>query len=272
MIPIVYANANPENPYDDGTIIGSFKDRFKIVKQGEIYIQEINLKITKVHLPLNVNKKAYIKNMKLASRKSASKDVLLAPRTYRLLDFYFYNNFQKSLFAYSVARSVELILRLKKKSIKNSCISIFDAAEEINREIIFEIAKRGNFIVLISKDIMELKHIQDYVMCEYGVTPVITSDLNFALKNADFIVSSASCSIDSSIPIWYVNNKPRLHNMPKCSANDVVFKTPWDIPELRMTPEIVGAILSEMQEKNIEKSLKYNGIYLDEIRFNDLVL
>lgn len=272
MIPIVYANASLENPYDDGTILGSLKDRFKIVKQGEIYVSEINLKITKVQLPLNVNKKAYIKNMKLAGTKSGSKDVLLAPKTDRLLDYYFYNNFQKLLFAYSVAKSAELILRLKKKSIKNSCICIFDAADEINKQIIFEIAKRGNFIVLISKNIRALRSIQDYVMCEYGVTPVITSDFNFAFKNADFIVSSASYSIDSSTPVWYVDNKPKPINRLKCSANDVVYRTPWNVPELRMTPEIVGAILSEMQERNIEKSLKYNDIFLDEIRFNDLIL
>ena len=36
--------------------------------------------------------------------------------------------------------------------------------------------------------------------------------------------------------------------------------------------ELIGAILCQMQEADIEKALKYNGIYLKEIKFNNNVI
>ena len=37
---------------------------------------------------------------------------------------------------------------------------------------------------------------------------------------------------------------------------------PWELDDNDMSPELLGAILCQMEEKDVEKSLKYNGIYL----------
>lgn len=272
MIPIVYITSNSENAYEDGTFWGSVKDRFKILNDGLVYIDDLKLQIAKTIMPPNFHEKAYLKNISMASKRSKFEDVVLAPKTNRLMDFKLFTGFQKNFCAYSVVKSMELMLRLRKKSIKNSCIVVYDASDAIMREVIFETAKKAEYIICVSNNITNLRKLQDCVVTEFGVSPIITPDLNFAIKCSDFIVCSRKYTFNCKSPVWYMDNNYIPEQTGLDYANDVVYKTPWDSGEISMAPELLGAILYQMQGKDIEESLKYNGIYLNEIRFNDFTL
>lgn len=272
MIPVVYVTRSIENAYEDGTFWGTLKDRIKISKTGDVYINELKLNIRRITMPPNFNKGAYFKNMSIANRSIRSKSAILAPKVNRILDYGLFTNFQKMLFGFSVAKSIELMLRISKKSIKSSCIVIYDAAEAINRATVFEISKLAKYIVLVSKDIQALKNLQNYIISEFGVTPVITSDINFAMKCADFVICSERYDVPCEVPVWYIDNNYIPEERYSCYANDVVYKTPWDTNEISMSTEVLGAILYQMHERDIEKALKNNGIYLNQIKFNDLIL
>jgi hypothetical protein len=272
MIPVIYVRNNLENAYEDCTLWGSVKDRFKIQHDGDIYIKDLKLQITKVLLPPNFYEKAYLKNMFIASKRVKFKESVLAPKTNRVMDFKLFMDFQKKFFGYSVAKSIELMLRVKRKSIKNSCIVIYDAAESTTREVLYEIAKKAEYIVLVSKKLSILQKLQENIMAEFGVTPIITMDIDFAMKCADFVICSEKYTNANMSPVWYINNNYIPEEASCDNANDVVYKTPWDSGDISMSPEVLGAILYQMQEKDVEKALKYNGIYLSEIRFNDSIL
>lgn len=272
MIPVVYVRGDFKTAYEDSTFWGTIKDKFRIYHEGDIFIDELKLQITKVILPPNLYEKAYLKNMFAASKRSKSKESILAPKTNRLMDYKLFTDFQRRFFGYSVAKSIELMLRVKKRSIKNSCIVIYDAADMINREVILGIAKRAKYMILVSNHMSVLGKLQDYIMAELGVTPIITPDLSFAVRCADFIVCSQKLTVSCESPVWYIDNDFVPDKISSDYVNDVVYKTPWDAKGINMSPEVLGAILYQMQEKNIEESLKYNGIYLNEIRFNDSIL
>jgi hypothetical protein len=56
------------------------------------------------------------------------------------------------------------------------------------------------------------------------------------------------------------------------AVNDISFAVPWKTDGLEFSFELLGAVLSQMQERDVEKALKYNGIYLDKIKFNQLII
>lgn len=271
MKPIVFVDSILNNVYDDGSFWAAIKDKFKISCENEWFIKDLSLKITNVKIPANFNKKAYIKNISRASKVAGEKDIRLAPKTYRCFDYELYTDFQKQLLGYSITESIKLMLRLKNKSIKNSCIVVYDAADIINKSIIYELSKEAKYIILFSNKITDIKRIQEYVTALYGVTPVITQDSTFALNSADFMVCSRQITV-KNIPVWYIDNAYIPQSIRNNIINDVTFSTPWSVGNVPMTPEILGAILGQMEEKNVEKSLQYNGVHIDEIRFNDLVL
>jgi hypothetical protein len=272
MKPIVYVNSSIKDFYEDNTLMGRIKDRFKISFLGESFIKELNLNIYKLKLPPNFNKKAYCNNLGTARKKVKNKDTELAIKTYRQFDYEFFNHFQKELMAFSVVVSAKFVLRTKHKSIRDSCIVIYDGADDINFHITCCMAKEAKYVVLLSKNIIKIRRISQYVIANYGVTPIITSDIEYALRAADLIVTSRAIDLNSNAVVWYLNNRYIPIRVNNTIINDVTYNVPWMLDGIDMSPELLGSILCQMEEMDVERSLKYNGIFLDDIKFNDNTL
>ena len=271
MNSVVYVNCSNDEPYDNDRYICRLKDRVKIKLEGENFIRELGINVAKVKFPPNFNKQAYMNNLEICKKYGDKGRISLAPKTFRKMDYYIMTDYQKSLFAYSVVKSIQLILRLRKKSIKNSCIAVYDASEYINEEILYELSKECKYIVLLSRDVLKTRSIGDYITANYGVAPVITNDIEYVFKSADFIITSKRLDKEISKPLWCIDNKYVPSSSKSVIINDVSYDVPWDIGDLNMSIELLGAILGIMEEKDIEKSLKYNGIMLDKIMFNNIL-
>lgn len=269
MNPIVYVSTDIKKAYEDDSFIGKLKDRLKISLEGESFIKELDLSIAHIKLPPNFNQKAYAGNIAVTQRIMKKRSAVIAPKTFRFLDFKLLSDFQKKLFAYGLINSIKLLLRVSNKSIKNSCIVIYDAADSINHNVVYELAKECKYCMLVSKDLRASGKLSDYVVANYGISPIVTQDMNYALSKADFIVTSRE--LETSKPVWYINNfyEP---NSSSLVVNDMSFAVPWDAQDMEFSYELLGAILGQMQEKDVEKALKYNGIYLDKIKFNQLTI
>lgn len=273
MQQIINVSSDISKAYISNSFWGSVGDRFKISLEDTWFIKELGLNVANVSLPPNFHREAYLKNIGIARHiVRRSSNSYIAPRTFRRLDYFIFTDFQKKLMAYSVVKSIQLLLRIMHLSIKNSCIVFYDAADEINNYIITELAKYCTYMVFLSDDIKKTSNLRDYIIANYGVSPVLTNDVKYALSDADFIISSDSAIINNSIPIWYLNNMYMPKEENKSSINDVTYSIPWEFQYNEMNPELLGAILGQMQEKDVEKSLSYNGIYLNNIKFNQNIL
>lgn len=272
MKPVAYIRCSTKSPYEDDSFIGKIIDRFKISYIGQSFVKELNLKIYNISFPFNINKESYENNIKIARKRIKYKNATLTPKVYRKLDYNFLNDFQKKLIAFGIVKSSKLILRKQHKSIRDSCIVIYDAAYKINFDIICSMAKEAKYIVMLSKDIKAISIIAEYVIANFGITPIVTTDFNYATRNADFIITSKDVDLDTKADIWYFNNLYNPLKRNNIIANDVTFKVPWQVNGGDMSPEILGAILCQMKEKDIGEALKYNGIFLDKIKFNNQVL
>lgn len=268
MKPIVYVNADVTRCYEDSSLLGRIKDRFKIYYHKKSFIKELNLSIVSVKFPPNFSEKAYYGNLSIVKKPFKSKDFQLAPKTYRKLDYGLFNTFQKELMAYGIVRSIKLILRTRHKTIRDSCIVIYDAADDMNFNVICSLAKEAKYIILLSKNILKTNVIGEYIIANYGITPVITSDMQYSFNNADFIINSEEIEVNGTAAVWYINNRINPINNSRTIINDVTYSVPWALDEYTMSTELLGSILCQMEEKDIEKSLQYNGIFLDKIKFN----
>ena len=76
------------------------------------------------------------------------------------MDYDYFNGFQKRLLAYSVIKSIQLMLRMRNKSLKSCCIVVYDAADMINYNIIMELAKQSKYIVLLSSDLVKVRRLR----------------------------------------------------------------------------------------------------------------
>lgn len=271
MNSIIYINCDVKSAYDEYSIRSRIKDRFCVASQGESFIKELGIKIAQVKLPPNFNNLAYMKNIERAKGFIKKGRVQLAPKTFRNLDYKILNDYQKNFFAYSVVKSVQLMLRIKNKSIKNSCIVVYDAEDFINRSIIFELAKVCKYFVLLSKNIKNIGVISDYVISNYGVSPVVSNDFRYALNNADFIITSRKIINNVTCPVWCLDNTYNPNLSETKFINDVFYNVPWQIENNEMSIELLGAVLNIMGERDVEKSLSSSGIYIDKIKFNDIL-
>jgi hypothetical protein len=263
-------NCDLRNKYSKYNFFSRLKDDFNTHLIGESFIKDLNMTIAHVKLPPNFDNKAYLRNVERAKRFVKESNVYISPKTLRTYDFNILNSFQKKLLVYSVVKTIQLILRMKQKSIKNSCILINDSSNEINRNIAYELCKYAKYIVLLSKQKGEASKLSNYILANYGVSPVVTDDDIYAIDSADFIVTSRDIDINKNVPIWYIDNDYKPNRSIGLNINDVNYKVPWNDNSLSdMPPELLGAILCQMDEKEVEKSLKYNGIYLNTIKFND---
>lgn len=272
MKPIMYVNCDMNKFYEDNSFIRRIKDRFKISLLGKTFIKELNLNVSKVKLPSNFHKNAYYSNLSIARKMIKDKNIHLASKTYRQYDYNLFNDFEKDFMALGVVKSSKYVLRLGHKSIKNSCIVIYDASDDINFNIICSMAKEAKYIVLLSWNISEINIIAEYIMNNYGVAPIVTNDIEYALTAADFIISSRVVDFSSKAAIWYLDNRYIPKNKDRIIINDITYKVPWDVDKCDMSSELLGAILCQMDERDAEKSLKYNGIVLDKIKYNDEIL
>lgn len=270
MKPILCVTSNIDNSYNEFGFLSKFKDKRKIKLISNEYIKELDIKVTSVRLPPNFNKSAYLNNLTYAKKICKYKGVQLSLKTLRPLDFNYFNLFQKRFLAFSVIKSIQLMLRMRNKSLKNCCIVVYDASDMINYNIIVELAKQSKYIVFLSWDLVKARKLADYIIANFGVSPIVTNDELYASKIADFIISSEDYEFSSGKLVWLLDNSISQAK-DKIAINDVSYNVPWNNSQ-DFSMELVGTILCQMQEDDIEKALKYNGIYLKEIKFNNNVI
>jgi hypothetical protein len=131
------------------------------------------------------------------------------------------------------------------------------------------LAKEAKYLILLSKNVPKINTISEYIIANYGITPIITNDMEYAFSGADFIINSRDKELVGAKGVWYLNNGVRTISSSKIAVNDVSYKVPWKLEEDNMSAELLGSILCQMEEKDIEKALRYNGIFLDKIKFNE---
>lgn len=271
MKSILCLTSNIDNCYNEFGFLSKIKDKRKIKLISNEYIKELNIKVTNVKLPPNFNRKAYLNNLIYAKKVCKCKDVELSPKTLRLVDYNYFNGFQKRFLAFSVIKSIQFMLRMRNKNLKNSCIVVYDAVEMINYNIIVELAKQSKYIIFLSPNLAKARKLADYIIANFGVSPIVTDDELYANKIADFIISSKNYRNNCGKLVWFLDNS--MSNATNFIAvNDVSYNVPWNTFKVDFSIELLGAILCQMQEKDIEKALKYNGIYLKDIKFNNNII
>lgn len=267
MNKIIYIDSNLKKMYDDNGFWGRIKDKIYTKYQGESFIKNLGVSILKVKLPPNFNENAFKRNVFSINKKLGSDNSSLAIKTFRKMDYYFYSDLQKRVFAYSVVKSIQLILMTRKKSIKQNCILVYDAADDINKYIIHELAKKARSFILLSNNIRKTRVLCDYIVSNYGISPILTNDLEYAIRDSDFIITSRPLVISKKCPVWYLDNMYIPEKTKDMIINEVNYLTPWNIDGLNVTPELLGAIFSRDKIKDIDEFLKENEIFLGEIKF-----
>lgn len=271
MKPILYVTSNIDNSYNEFGFLSKIKDKRRIKLISSEHIKELDIKVTSVRLPPNFNRNAYLYNLAYAKKIGKCKEVELSPKTLRPMDYNYFNSFQKQFLAFSVIKSIKLMLRIRNKSLKNCCIVVYDAVEIINYNIIVELAKQSKYIVFLSSNLTKARKFADYIIANFGVSPIVTDDETYAIKIADFIISSKDYEFSYGKLVWLLDNS--INTATNIIAvNDVSYYVPWNTSKVEFSIELLGAILCQMQERDIEKTLKNNGIYLKEIKFNNNII
>lgn len=271
MRPILCVTSNISNAYNEFGFLTKIKDKRKIKLISSENIKELDIKVTSVRLPPNFNKNAYLSNLTYAKKMCKCSESQLSLKTLRPVDYNYFNLFQKRFLAFSVIKSIQLMLRLRNKSLKNSCILIYDAVDMINYNIIEELAKQSKYIVFLSWDLTRARKLADYIIANFGVSPIVTNDEVYAIKIADFIISSKDYQVSNGKLVWNIDNGISQEK-DNIAVNDVNYNVPWNTFKVDFSMELIGSILCQMQEQDIEKALKYNGIYLKDIKFNNNVI
>ena len=271
MKSILCVTSNMDKMYNEFGFLSKIKDKLKTKIISNEYIKELNIKVTSVRVPPNFNRKSYFDNLAYAKKICKCNEALLAPKTLRTMDFNHFNKFQRRFFAFSVIKSIKLMLRMRNKSLKNCCVVVYDAVDIINYDIIEELAKQSKYIVFLSLNLVKARKLADYIIANFGVSPIVTDDELYAIKAADFIISSKDKEFSYGKPVWLLNNSIKVLR-DSIAINDVNYKVPWTTLNFNFSIELLGAVLCQMEESDIEKALKYNGIYLKEIKFNDNVI
>lgn len=214
-------------PYDKLTLLSKITDKMKCGIDKKIYVKEIDLNIYCGMLPQNKHQVSYCNNIKNVTSKMKSHNFIISPKGIRDYDYHFTNSFQKELFSYSVVKSIKLILRKTNKSLKNSTILIDEASDPKVSGILKEISKSCRHIILLSRNIKETLKIQQNIISNFGVSPEVTCDEQYALKLCDFIISTKDKSYEYCDNIWYINNQYLPLNLKGAVINDISFKTQW---------------------------------------------
>lgn len=268
MNQVIYVESDLDGAYEKEGFYSKLSDRFKIRYNGENIIKALGMSIKNYNIPPNFNQNSYRNNMNLILKKTkySFRNSTLAPKTLRRYDYSYYNKFQKSFLGYSVSKSIQLILRTSKKSIRNSCIVIYDAADYMNEYVIYEIAKRSKYLIFLSEDMYKTDRLREYIIANYGMSPIVTNDFEYSLKCADFVVTSTCDEIAAGCPVWYLDNSLKTAETGAGSVNHIDYVTPWD-ENHSMAMELMGAVLSHIGDEDIERTLINNGIFMDDIKF-----
>ncbi|SUY48315.1 Uncharacterised protein [Clostridium putrefaciens] len=259
-------------PYDKLTMISKITDKMKCSIDNKVYVKGIDLNIYWGRLPQNKHQVAYESNIKNVTNKMKNNNFIISPKGIRDYDYYFTNDFQKDLFSYSVVESIKLILRRTNKSLKTSTILIDEASDIKVYGILKEISKSCRHIILLSKNIKETLKIQQNIISNFGISPEVTWDEEYALKLCDFVISTKDKPYEFCNNVWYINNQYLPLNLKGTVINDISFNTQWNELSSDVSPELIGAILSQMQEKDIESALRYNGVFMHNIKFNESLI
>ncbi|WP_125154092.1 hypothetical protein [Clostridium rectalis] len=274
MEPIIYINAYRDlNMYNKFNLISNIRDRFKITLMGDNFISDLNLHIANVNFPLNINKRAYKKNMHIAKKFVRGSKLYMAPNVCNKFDYYIYNDFQKKLYGYTVSKSIQLALRMQGKSIKSSCIVVYDSADNEIFDTILQISRIAGFLVFLTEDVKRSQLISDYIIANFGTSPIVTRDKEYAFKNSDFILTTREINLITKVPIWYFDNLYTPVDIKGNILNNATYITPWQYPLNKdVSISLLGALLCQMGENNIETLLKSNDIYIDKIKFNESII
>ena len=273
MKDIIIINSNINKAYDKEGLLTRLLDKTKIKRYEVKSIKDLGVNFIKATIPPNFNENSYKINIKsLSTRYMGKSGILLAPSTIRTYDYTVYNNFQKRIFAYSVIKSVSLMLKIKGKNIKKSSILIYDASSDILKEIAEEAAKQFKYVIFLSKNCKKTLALSDRIGAMLGIIPVVTCDFQFAFSEADAIVLSSYNklhNIKKDSVVFHVDNT--ASKIDCININSVAYNNPY-CNDLEFTPEVLGALLCQMGVRDIEKSLKENCMYIDKIKFNEVVL
>ncbi|MCY6371954.1 hypothetical protein [Clostridium ganghwense] len=267
MNKVIFINCNLQKIYNDNSLWGKIKDKIYTRYIGESFIKELGVCVSQVKLPPNFNEYAFKRNVYNINKRLRTDNSSLALKTFRKMDYYFYSDSQKKIFAYSVVKSMQLILMTRKKSIKQNCILVYDAADDINKYIIFELAKKARWLILLSNNIRKSRVLCEYIVSNYGISPIVTNDFKFALNSSDFIITSRPLKISRECPIWYLDNMYIPREPKDLIVNEVTYFTPWKIEGVNVTPELLGSIFNGTKTNDVEELLKENGVFLEEIKF-----
>ncbi|GAA0181552.1 hypothetical protein SH2C18_40720 [Clostridium sediminicola] len=270
MKKIIKYSSDLKNIYYNKSFWARVKDAFYLRHDGDIYIKSLDVIVKNYRFPSNFDDEAYVRNVNKILKKN--KGSLLCPQSHRLYDYKYSTDFQKKALSYSIVESVRSILRLQKKSLFNACIVINNAEYDINRNIIYEISKWCKYIVLVSEwDNQKNRKIFDYLVSNFGVSPIITDDIIPFINKADFIITATPIYIKVLCPIWLLDNSLRPSSFDNIHINNVSYKTEWADEDI-VTPELLGAFFEVAKEKSIEKAFENNKVYLDKIKFDNKII
>ncbi|GIM30169.1 hypothetical protein CPJCM30710_28350 [Clostridium polyendosporum] len=259
-----------EKPYNKFNAFSRMLDKLKIKVEGRSIIEPLNVEIHHIKIPFNLSYDAYIYNVNTIIRKYKDIYPVVSIKGNRIYDINLITKFQRKLLAYGVIVSIKAILLKSGKSLKNSIILVDDAVDPISQECIEELAKNTKHIILYSKNIRATNKLREYLIANYGVSPEIIWDEN-CFKLADFVISSKKREYECA-RIWYLDNFYRPENWDKVLVNDITYEIPWNFKEKEMSAELLGAVIDNNKKVDIEKVLKYNGITIEKIKFNDKVV
>lgn len=259
-----------EKPYNKSNAIYRMLDKLKIKVDGKSVIEPFDAEIHHINIPSNLSYHAYISNVNTIIRKYKNRHPIISIKGNRIYDINLITKFQRKLLAYGVVASIKAILLKSGKSLKNSIILVDDATDTINQECIEELAKSTKRIILYSKNIKATNKLREYIIANYGVSPEIIWDEQY-FKLADFIISSRKKEYECA-RIWYLDNFYQPEDWHKVLVNDVTYEVPWDFRDREMSAELLGAVIGNNRKSDIEEVLKYNGITIEKIKFNDKII
>lgn len=268
MNKIIYADCVLDKSYKDNGLVGRLKDVYYRRFEGISHVKDLDTTIYKVKLPPNFHEKSYKRNVYNIKRKFRKDNIdIITLNSNRYLDYIFYTEFQKRVFAYSVVKSIQLLLMTRNKSIKKNCIAVYDAADNITKQIIFELSQKSKCLILVSNNIKKIRELFDYIIINYGISPIVTDDINYVYSHSDFIVSSRPIEGIVKCPLWCLDNMYIPKETKDIVINKVTYTTPWDLDGMEVTSELIGGIFNFSAHKNIDEILLNNGILLDEVKF-----
>lgn len=271
MNKVLYVDAILDKAYKSNTFLGRLKDNFYKKIEGKSYIGDLDTVIYKVKLAPNFNEQAFKRNINKMRNKFNNYNIsTMALNTNRFLDYNFYTEFQKKFLAYSVVKSIQLLLRTRNMSIRKNNIAVYDSTDIINKYIVLELCKNSKCLILVSNNMRKNRELCEHITKEYGVSPIITDDIGYISKHSDFIISSKPLECLVECPLWCLDNMYVPKEKKDIVINKVTYTTPWNFDGLEATSELLGGIFNNYKGKEqIDQFLYNNGILIKDAKFEN---